>query len=389
MPIASDNSARPPVRLGIIGTGLAAKKLHWPALSLMPNMYSVVGFANRTRSTAEEFASLAGLSMDDYFADYRALIDRSDVEAVLVGVPITSLLAVTRECLEAGKHVIAEKPPGGSEAEAKDFAALVDRYPRQKTLMAEQCFYQDDLRFARSLIDAGAIGDPRLLIQRTLKGELPVPGSFASTPWRYRPEYPGGSLLDGGVHPIAAFRLLLGDVTSICARTEWLNSTISAPSTVAMTFGFANGGTGDFVYASLDNPFFREMTDTRILGTTGALEIGRHIVRHIHADGSMDQHDFAGSNSFYNEFVNFFEALAYDAPIVGTVAQSVKNMIIVLRALQSAESNQVIETSGEEWNQPPTGVALWRRYGAEGLFDGLPTRLTSRRVLREGGVVAA
>src|SRR5574337_687024 len=80
-----------PIRLGIIGTGLAVKKLHWPALARMSDRFVVAAFANRTRSTAEEFATFAHLSMDDYSPDYHDLLRRDDLEAVLVCVPIPRL----------------------------------------------------------------------------------------------------------------------------------------------------------------------------------------------------------------------------------------------------------------------------------------------------------
>ncbi|HYW88620.1 MAG TPA: Gfo/Idh/MocA family oxidoreductase, partial [Chloroflexota bacterium] len=69
----------PPVRLGVIGTGLATEKLHWPALRQMPDRFEIVAFANHTRPKAEAFAQLAGLSMDDYHADYADLLARDDV----------------------------------------------------------------------------------------------------------------------------------------------------------------------------------------------------------------------------------------------------------------------------------------------------------------------
>ena len=367
---------RPPVRLGIVGTGLAARRLHWPALAKMPARFDVAAFANRTRSTAKEFAAFTGLPMTGYSADYREMLTRSDVEAVLVGVPIPQLLAVARDCLEAGKHVICEKPPGASEAEAHEFVALTARYPSQKLLMAEQVFYRDEWRLARSLLDAGAIGQPRFLVDRVVKHEVPVPGQFSSTPWRHKPGYPGGSIIDGGVHSVAGIRLLGGDIASLSARTEWLNSAIEAPSVLAMTFGFTSGASGSFIYGSFSNPVVDEDTDARVYGTDGNLIVRRGSVRLIRADGSVEEHVLAGMNAFYNEFLNFHDAVVYDEPIVGTVSQSARNMLILLRALDSAEQGRTLDLRAEAWNVPADGVPLWRPRGADGLFTGLPVSVS-------------
>ena len=124
-----------PVRLGIIGTGLAVKKLHWPALVRMGDRFVVVAFANRTRSTAEEFAALAQLSMDAYTPDYHTLLRRDDVDVVLVCVPIPQLLSITRDCLAAGRHVVCEKPPGVDSAEAQQFVALPDQEAEDRSVL--------------------------------------------------------------------------------------------------------------------------------------------------------------------------------------------------------------------------------------------------------------
>jgi predicted dehydrogenase len=374
--------ARPPIRLGVIGTGLAARRLHWPALARMPERFTITAFCDAIRATAEEYAALTGLPIERYHAGYHDLLAREDVEAVVVAVPIPQLYPIACDCLAAGKHLICEKPPGASEAEALEFAALVDRYPRQKILMAEDFFYRNELRLARSLVDGGAIGLLRLLREHVAKHEVPAPGSFASTPWRSRPRYPGGSLLDGGVHDIATLRLLGGDVTSLFARTEWLNDTIDAPSTLTMIMEFATGATGTLFYGSFGVPFEGEVNDTRLYGTEGNLIASRGQVTHVHPDGAVEEYRFAGSDGYYNEFLNFYEAIVYDEPIVGTVAQSVKNMLTVLRALDSAAQGRPGELGAAGWNAPLTGVPLWRPRGARGLFDRLPVQVTHTR--REG-----
>src|SRR5215217_3589513 len=106
-----------PIRLGIIGTGLAVEKLHWPALKRMTDRFRVVSFCDVARANAEHFAAYSGAPMDEYTGDLRDLLRRDDVDAVLVSLPIPLNLPVTRAVLEAGKHVICEKPAGANEAE--------------------------------------------------------------------------------------------------------------------------------------------------------------------------------------------------------------------------------------------------------------------------------
>ena len=360
------------IRLGIIGTGLAVKKLHWPALVRMADRFVVASFANRTRATAEEFASLAGLPMDNYVSDYHALLRRDDIEAVLVCVPIPQLLSITRDCLTAGKHVLCEKPPGADLAEARQFLALQDQYPRQKIMMTENFFYRDDLRLARSLVEKGAIGRPQLLLDRWVHQLVPTPGEYSGTPWRYKPEYRGGPLLDGGVHSIATIRLLGGDITRLYARTERINATMDAPSALAMTCEFAGGASGNCVWGFLGNPVLDEAREMRLYGGEGALVSSRGKVRLIRADGSLDEHRVEPTESgHYNMFLNFHDAVVHDEPMVATVRQSFENMLVVLQALKSAEEGDRTEVVATGVPPSAGGVPLWRPRGMSGLFDGL------------------
>jgi predicted dehydrogenase len=360
------------IRLGIIGTGLAVKKLHWPALVRMGDRFVMVAFANRTRATAEEFAALAQLSMDRYTPDYRTLLRRDDVDAVLVCVPIPQLLSMARESLEADKHVICEKPPGADLAEARQFLALVDRHPRQKFMMTENFFYRDDLRLARSLVDGGAIGRPQLLLEKWVHQLVPTPGEYSITPWRYKPTYRGGPLLDGGVHSIATIRLLGGDITHLYARTEWINRTMDAPSVMTMTFGFAGGASGNCVWGFLGNPVLDEVRDTRLYGSEGALISSRGQVRLVHPDGSTEGHRLEPFDTgHYNMWLNFHDAVIHDEPIVATVRQSFENMQVVLRALESAEQGERVDVVPAGATPRTEGVPLWRPRGASELFEGL------------------
>jgi predicted dehydrogenase len=361
-----------PIRLGIIGTGLAVKKLHWPALGRMGNRYVVVAFANRTRATAEEFAALAQLPMDRYTPDYRTLLRRNDVDAVLVCVPIPQLLSIARESLEAGKHVICEKPPGVDLAEAREFLVLVDQHPRRKFMMTENFFYRDDLRLARSLLDGGAIGRPQLLLEKWVHQLVPTPGEYSITPWRYKPAYRGGPLLDGGVHSIATIRLFGGNITQLYARIEWANKTMDAPSAMAMTFGFGNGATGNCVWGFLGNPVLDEVRDTRLYGSEGALISSRGQVRLIRADGSTEDHRVEPFDTgHYNMWLNFHDAVMHDEPIVATVRQSFENMLVVLQALESAARGRQFDVVAAGVPSGTGGVPLWRPRGASGLFEGL------------------
>lgn len=373
------SSAIRSIRLGIIGTGLAVKKVHWPALARMPDRFVVAAFANRTRATAEEFASLADLSMDGYSSDYHDLLRRDDVEAVLVCVPIPRLLSITRDCLAVGKHVICEKPPGVDLAEARQFIVLPDQYPHQKIMMTENFFYRDDLRLARSLVDGGAIGRPQLLIERWVHQLVPMPGEYSGTPWRYKPEYRGGPLLDGGVHSIARIRLLGGDITRVYARTEWINRTMDAPSALAMTFGFASGAIGNCVWGFLGNPVLDEVRDTRLYGSEGALIFSEGQARLIHSDGAIEEYRVElADRGHYNMLLNFHDAVVHNEPMVATVRQSFENMLVVLQALESAEEGDPTEVVAAGVPPSAGGVPLWRPRGASGLFEGLSCQV--RRV---------
>jgi predicted dehydrogenase len=370
-----------PVRLGLIGTGLAVEQLHWPALRQMPDRYLVRAFSDLSLSQAQRYASFSGVSMEGYSADYHALLARKDVDAVLISLPIPLLYDAARDSLAAGKHVLCEKPTGTDEAQGRAFLALADEYPDRTVLIGENFFYRDDVRLARQLLDGGAIGSLHLMAWRVVGRLVPRAGSFTGTLWRQRPQYRGGAHLDAGVHNIAQIRMLCGDAITAHGAVQRANSTIDAPSDLTLNLVFADGAIGNYTASYPEIPVPREPNEMRLYGTDGVLVLGgtpqERRVTLYRADGSGEDHCFQGiDNGYYAELRNFYDAVVHGDPVVGTILQSFKNMLIVVRGLDSAERGQVVSLDDLTSGSPPVGVPLWRPRRSAGLFDGLPGRHT-------------
>jgi len=366
--------AIPPIRLGLIGTGLAVEKLHWPALRGLADRYVVTAFTDSSAGQRERFAGYSGVEPARATADRAALLARDDVDAVLVSVPIPHLYEVARDALAAGKDVFCEKPAGVDADQAVAFLALAAGHPDRTFMVGENYFYRDDLRYARALLDDGAIGRPHLMAWRHAGQSVPRPGGFTGTPWRQRPQYRGGVHLDFGVHHIAQIRLLCGDIARVHAALQAANSTIDAPSDLTLNLVFTGGAIGNYTASFPEIPVPPEPNDMRLYGTEGVLVLaGSESERRVTRSGSdATTHTtvFRGSDNGYRaELVDFADAVQFGARPVGSVAQSVANALVVQRAFDSAERAAVLALDPVPGAGP---VPLWRPRGSAGLFDGLP-----------------
>jgi predicted dehydrogenase len=356
-----------PIRLGIIGTGLAVEKLHWPALKRMTDRYQITAFADIDRAHAQHFADYSGASMDAFTTGYHELLARDDVDAVLISLPIPLNATVARESLEAGKHVICEKPPGANEEEARSLIEVERAHPDQVLLIAENYFYRDDVRYAKSLIQEGALGLVHLMSYRQVGQMLVQEGEFSSTRWRQEGNYVGGPHLDGGVHQIAQIRMLLGDVSRLSAEIQDANSIFGGPSDLTLNVRFVSGAVGNYT-SSLPEYFMpQEPNEMRIYGSEAAMAVGNKKVTIYRPDGTETYTFEAMDGGYFGEFLNFHEAVTGQAPVVGTLAQSIRNMELITKGMRSAESGQVIELTDDISSLSATPLPMWTPAGAETL----------------------
>lgn len=337
-----------PLRLGIIGTGLAVEQLHWPALRRMTGRYRITAFADIDRANAEHFAGYTGASMDDFTTDYHELLSRRDVDAVLISLPIADQATALRATIEAGKHTICEKPPGANEEEARALIDVQKAHPDQAVLIAENYFYRDDMRLAKSLIERGTLGRIHMMTCIQAATMRPKEGEFSGTPWRMEGNYVGGVHLDGGVHQMAQIRMLLGDAKRLSAEIQDANELYGGPSDLILSMRFVSDAIGTYIATEPANhvPFLPN--EMRIYGTDATMVIGGKQVA-VHREDGVETWSLENMDGgFFGEFLNFHEAVTKGADVVGTLAQSIRNMELVTKGMQAAESGQVVTLKDDD-----------------------------------------
>ena len=170
-----------------------------PAIAAEPGVVPAA-VASRDHGRAAAVAARYGCAA---VGGYAALLERSDVDAVHVPLPIALHAPWVERALLAGKHVLAEKPLTTDAARTAELAALARS--RGLVLMENVMFLHHSMhRRLRELIDGGAVGEPR-----SFAAAFTIPPPPAGD-IRYRPDLGGGALLDIGLYPLRAAQLLLG-----------------------------------------------------------------------------------------------------------------------------------------------------------------------------------
>lgn len=280
------NERRPAnLRWGIIGTGAISDKIVDDFTAVAGAC--VVGVASRTDGAANTFAERHGLAFATN--DRARLLARPDVDAVYIATPTATHLPIALEALNAGKHVLVEKPMTMNEEETTrifECAARVDRFAMEAMWMRFIPLHNELHR----RIEHGALGRVRSV--RAAFG-LPMPEGGS----RWDSAAGGSTVLDQGIYPVTLAQRCFGAPERISARGE-IRDGVDVSAHIELEFpggGYAQLGCSmvDFTDLSASiagthgwfhiEPMFWGATQARlhaesaeqIFGTPGRLEYAR------------------------------------------------------------------------------------------------------------------
>lgn len=193
-----------------LGLGLlSTAAINGRVLAAAPGGVEIAAVASRDGARAQAYAREHGIARSH--GSYAALLDDPAVDAVYISLPNGLHHEWTMNALEAGKHVLCEKPYTRRPAEVEEAWDLAAR----KGLVLAEAFmwrHHPQAGRARELVESGAIGRVRLL-RATFSFPL-----FDRTDIRMLPELDGGALMDLGCYCVSGSRLLGGEPVSVLAE---------------------------------------------------------------------------------------------------------------------------------------------------------------------------
>lgn len=196
------------------------------------------------------------------FGSYEEALRDERTDVVLVATPPISHLDLTLQALDAGKHVIVEKPPF---LRAADFDAVQRAQERtgRRVMVAENYFYKPIAERIRQIIASGAIGQVRIVSVNALK-EQKLEG------WRDREELAGGgALFEGGIHWVN-FMANLG--LPVLAAHGYRPGGGSGPErSMVAVFEYAQGAVGTLYYSWEVKSPLKGLRLSRIFGSHGSI----------------------------------------------------------------------------------------------------------------------
>lgn len=183
-------------RVGIIGCGGIANGKHLPSLSKLNNV-ELVAFCDIVQERAEQAAGKYGIEGAQVTTDYKELLKDNTIDIIHVLTPNDSHAEISIASLEAGKHVMCEKPMAKTAADAKRMMETAKRTGKKLTIGYNNRF-RNDSQYLKELCDAGELGHIYFAKAHAVRRRaVPTWGVFLD-----EEKQGGGPLIDIGTHAL-------------------------------------------------------------------------------------------------------------------------------------------------------------------------------------------
>jgi predicted dehydrogenase len=321
------------IRWGILSTARIATETVIPAIQASSARGDVAAIASRNQETAAAAAARLGISRA--YGSYEELLDDPDIDAVYNPLPNHLHVPWSVRALEAGKHVLCEKPLARNVAEAMILVEAGRRHPELKVMEAFMYKFHPQWRKVQSLVEEGAIGELRTVST--------VFAYFADNPANIRnmAAIGGGGLLDIGCYAISVPRFLFkAEPVRLVANLE-LDPRFATDRLDSAILQFKEG-TATFTCATQLDPYQR----VTIHGTSGSIEVEipfnaptdrpcRLFYRH---DSELEEILLDVCNQYALQADAFAEAILWNQPVPVPLDDAVANMKVIEAAFTSAHS---------------------------------------------------
>lgn len=312
-----------PVRFGILGAArIAPAALIKPARAVADA--AVVTLAARDRARAEGFAKKHAIpNVADSYDD---VVTDPDVDAIYIPLPNSHHAAWTIAALEAGKHVLCEKPFTSNAAEAEAVAQVAAQHPDLVVMEAFHYRYHPVAIRMREIIDSGELGALRH-VEAALCFPLPRFGDI-----RYRYDLAGGATMDAGCYAVHLARLLGGEEPAVTRAQAKLRGT-DIDRAMTAELRFPSGHTGRVTASMWSSTLLR--ISARAVGDRGELSVfnpvgpqyfHRMVVR---AGGKRRVERLSRRPTYEYQLDAFCDAVLRGGPVLTPPADSIANMRVI------------------------------------------------------------
>jgi xylose dehydrogenase (NAD/NADP) len=314
------------VKWGIISTADINRKVI-PGAHASPKV-ELVAVASRDEARAAEYAKT--WEIERSYCSYDALLADPEIEAVYISLPNTLHCDWSIKALEAGKHVLCEKP---LSRHVNEVEAAFDAADRTGNLLSEAFMYRHNpqAKRAKQLVDEGAIGELRL-IRSTFSYSL-----YDADNIRLRTDVEGGSLMDVGCYTVSGSRLFGGEPEKAYGEA-WFG-----PSGTDWVFGGTLRFAGDVIALFDCGTALPNRDELEAIGSEGSLFLDDpwHCnvpVIELRRDGKTERIELEPADSYRLELENLSDAIRGEGELLLGRADAV-GQARALEALHESATN--------------------------------------------------
>ena len=320
------------IRWGVLSTAKIGTERVIPAMQ--KGEYSAVtAIASRQLDNAQAAAKKLGI--EKAYGSYEALLAAPDVDAVYIPLPNHLHVPWSIKALEAGKHVLCEKPIGLSAAQAQELVNAAQKFPRLKIMEAFMYRHHPQWQLARQWVDAGKIGTLQT-IQTFFSYYNTDPANI-----RNMADIGGGGLMDIGCYCISLSRFIFNaEPKRVCGLIDY-DPNFNTDRLTSGILEFA-AGTSTFTCSTQLVPYQR----VNIFGDKGRIEIEIPFnappdrpCKVWYTDGSkLEEVTLEICDQYTIQGDLFARAILEDKPVPTPLTDAVANMQVIEAINQSAKS---------------------------------------------------